>query len=166
MSHSPTRRTRLLALAVSLTFHTLPYAQTAAEHTGDGHGQASHQHANQQTHELERNRGQRWNTDAPLREGMERIRTAVDEAMRHTKASGALDAAKAEKLTGAVDESIQFIVTHCRLEPQADANLHILIGRLAESAAAIKADPDSEQGLSTMRSALDQYPRYFNHPGW
>jgi hypothetical protein len=124
-----------------------------------------HEHAQHGTMALELDHGRRWATDAPLREGMERIRAAVAKASR-ADAPGGLTPAQAQALAASVDEGIAFMVQHCHLEPKADASLHILLGRLSGAAAAVKANPGAADGLPRLREALAMYPRYFAHPGW
>lgn len=125
--------------------------------------QQSHDHGHGM--QLELDHGRRWATDAPLREGMERVRAAVATA-RQADAQGRLNARQAQALAAAVADSIAFMVQHCRLEPKADANLHILLGRLSAAATAVKANPKAPDGLPQMFEALDLYSRYFAHPGW
>lgn len=124
-----------------------------------------HEHAQHGAMALALDHGRPWATDAPLREGMERIRAAVAKALR-ADAQGGMTRAQAQALAASVDEGIAFMVRHCHLAPKADANLHILLGRLSGAAAAVKADPGAADGLPRLREALDLYPRYFAHPGW
>ena len=104
------------------------------QHAGETDEHAAHQHGGHQAADLQLNHGQRWQTDAPLREGMERIRAAVAAAADRTDATGGLDASSGKVLADEIDAAIAFMVSHCRLPPQADANLHILIGQMAEAA--------------------------------
>lgn len=106
--------------------------------------------------------GRPWATDAPLVEGMERIRTALAQA----SALPELDFESAAALAGTVRDQIKFLVANCRLEPDADATLHVIIAQLLNAAAALEADPASPEGLPQMRRTLHEYPRYFAHPGW
>ena len=67
-------------------------------------------------------------------------------------------------------DSMQKHVTHlmhnCKLAPQADAALHVLITELMEDAALVAANPQSEAGRSKLANALRNYPKYFDHPNW
>jgi hypothetical protein len=125
--------------------------------------QPSHEHGHAQSMQIELDHGRLWATDAPLRQGMERIRAAVDTAQQ---ADPKLNPAQALTLAAAVEDGIAFMVQHCRLEPKADANLHILLGRLSAAATQVKADPQAADGLPQMLEMLDIYPRRFSHPGW
>jgi len=166
MPHVPIKSAAPIAIMLSLLLGTPSHAENAAHHSGNAHEHAPHRHADHQMAELTLDHGQRWRTDAPLREGMERIRTAVVEAASHTNAAGCLDASPGKRLADTVDDSIAFMVTNCRLAPEADANLHILIRRLAEAAALAREPAESTSALSRMQAVLGTYPQYFEHPGW
>lgn len=117
-----------------------------------GHAQA------QEAMHLQLNHGRRWNIDAPLHEGMERIRaTVVTTIQKHES----LTTSQAQTLTVSVEDVIAFMVQHCRLEPKADSNLHILLGRLSAATAAVEANhPKAANGLPQMLEVLDIYPRF------
>lgn len=106
--------------------------------------------------------GQPWATDAPLVQGMERIRDAVNGAA----ARPALDADSAAALARTVREQVDFLIANCRLEPDADATLHVFIGQFLGAAAALERDPASAKGLPQLQETLREYPKYFAHPGW
>lgn len=106
--------------------------------------------------------GKPWATDAPLREGMARIRDAVALADAQAPLTG--DSAAA--LADAVEEQVAFLIANCELEPAADATLHVLIARMLSAASMLRADPASAEGLPRLREVLHDYPRYFDHPGW
>ena len=108
--------------------------------------------------------GKRWATDAPLRKGMAEIRAAVD-ALRHYE-HGHLGPKDAVTLATTVETQVAYVVANCKLEPQADAALHVIIARLLQGAAALKANPKDTAALATLRQALQDYPRQFDDPGW
>lgn len=107
---------------------------------------------------------QRWETDAPLRTGMAKIRTAVD-ALAHYE-MGHMGAEQAVALATEVQEQIAYLVANCKLEPQADAALHTIIAELGAGAQALKADPANTSVIASMRAAVERYPREFNDPTW
>lgn len=107
---------------------------------------------------------QRWDTDVPLRMGMAKIRTAVDALQHHER--GHMGPQQAVVLATQVQEQVTYLVAHCKLEPQADAALHVIIAELGSGAQALKADPTDTRVIASMRHALQDYPRQFNDPGW
>lgn len=155
MIQSFNRKTGYLILTACLVIFAPAQAQQSHDHGHAEHGMV----------QLELDHGRLWATDAPLREGMERIRAAVAKA-RQAGAQRGLNAAQAKTLANAIEDGIAFMVQHCRLEPKADANLHILLERLSAAATVVKANPKAANGLTQMLEVLDAYPRYFNHPGW
>ncbi|HEY1042857.1 MAG TPA: hypothetical protein VGE60_03255 [Telluria sp.] len=150
MTRTFTRQAGCMVLAACLASLVPSQARQSHDH-----------HAEHAVKEIELDHGRRWATDAPLRAGMERIRAAVA-----TATAQGLDDAKAQALVAAVEDGIAFMVRNCRLKPEADANLHVLLGRLAAAATAVKANPRAPDGLPSMREAIGAYPRYFDHPGW
>ncbi len=109
--------------------------------------------------------GQRWATDEPLRAAMTRIREAVERsAPEH--GTRQLQAAGAGALATAVEQDIAYMVANCRLEPEPDAALHALIGRMTNAAAMLKEDPLSDAGLPELVAVLQEYQATFDHPGW
>lgn len=155
MKHTLNRKAGYLILSACMLVLVLVLAPAQA--------QQAHAHAEHGTMHLELDHGRLWATDAPLREGMERVHAAV---VKQADVQGGLNAAQATTLAAGVEDGIVFMVQHCKLEPKADANLHILLERLSAAATAVKANPKAANGLPQMLEVLDTYPRYFNHPGW
>jgi hypothetical protein len=154
------RLSRLLgAVLLTLTVASLP--ATAAEHRHDhGHGGAPAR--------LELNNGKKWETDAPLRRGMENIRTAMGAAL-HDIHGNMLSAAKYAELAKKVRGEVNGIVAGCKLEPKADAQLHLVVAEILEGVEAMegKAKKTKRQaGAVKVVGALDKYGSHFDHPGW
>lgn len=129
------------------------------------YGPAEHGHGQHAASELVLNDGKRWATDAPLRQGLERIR---DAAIPVVAASSARPLTKdeASALSSAIKDQVQFLVENCKLEPKADAALHVLLNDFLEGAGALATDPTSKPALERVVKALDLYPQYFDHQGW
>jgi hypothetical protein len=106
-----------------------------------------------------------WATDAPLREGMRRIREAVlvvlPDYRRH-----ALQQVDATALAVEIESSIGYLFANCRLEPDADAVLHGLLAQLLQGAAALRSNPSGGAGLPDVLSALERYPHLFVDAQW
>jgi hypothetical protein len=106
---------------------------------------------------------QRWETDASLREGMGRIRAAVD-ALQHYE-HGHIGPQQAIQLADGIQRDVAFVVKNCTLEPGADAALHPILGALAQGAQALKTKPTELAAIAPMRNALQDYTRQFDDPG-
>jgi hypothetical protein len=108
--------------------------------------------------------GRKWQTDAPLRQGMENIRAAVArdvKAIHADKATPKQYEALADKVSG----EVAYIVQNCKLPEDADAQLHLVIAELLAGADAMKAERRRE-GVERVARALNKYGEFFNHPGW
>lgn len=114
---------------------------------------------------LHLNQGQRWETNAALRQGMGSIRDAVVGAV-HANAPGPLSPAEAGKLADVIHAQTNYLVAYCVLAPEADAVLHALLGELLAGAEALRANPADEAALHRIVQALKDYPVYFDHAGW
>lgn len=108
--------------------------------------------------------GQRWATDAPLRAGMARIRSAV-EALQHGL-MGHLTEAQQKDAAAQVDAAVADMIANCKLEPEADASLHGLLAPLVAGAGAVREGRFGQPELAAMQDALAQYPQRFDDPGW
>ena len=157
-----TRRTSLTAPAAALL--TLAMVVTTATMPVPAHAQHDHEHDAHATAGLVLNDGARWSTDEPLRTGMQRIREVAAPAL--TAEPGALSQKDAAALATAIREQVAYLVANCHLEPKADAVLHVLIADLLGGAGELERDPASADGLPRIAHALQQYPEFFEHPGW
>ena len=108
---------------------------------------------------LQLNAGQKWQTDQPLREGMERIRGLVGAA----NPSGG---SSMEARANGIRQHVDYLVANCKLAPAADATLHVMIADLLEGADLVTKKNDPQRGITVMRKALETYPKYFEHAGW
>ena len=124
-----------------------------------------HQHESDTASEPGLNNGKKWQTDAPLRQGMQSIN---EEVLKVVPAfhDNSLTKQEAKKLARYINEQVSYIVNNCKLEPEADAMLHFLIGELLSGATALSVEPSSEQGLPAIVKALQTYPLNFDDPGW
>lgn len=159
--NASTRVTRMAALALALALRTT--ATIAAEPTPPA--DSAHVHHPTSAAAPARTEGQRWATDAPLRAAMTRIRAGV-AGQRGAFDHGKLAAAAAATLAATVQDEVQFMITHCTLDPAPDAALHALIGRLLTAASALRAEPQSPAGLPQLLAVLEDYGSSFEHDGW
>ena len=103
--------------------------------------------------------GQLWPTDEPLRAGMARIQVAIEQASAEVQP---LSRDSAGRLAGTVEENVAYIVKNCRLPPEPDAALHVLIGRLMNAANQLKAEPAAETAVSELDAILRDYRSTFD----
>jgi hypothetical protein len=137
------------------------HADHGAEH-GMDHGAHEAHAAHGGLEGLALDEGRKWATDAPLRQGMENVRALLAQA----GPASAMDDARAAALAGGVRAQVNFMILNCKLEPRADAVLHVLIGELVGGAGELAEPRTRASGLGTIERALQQYPQYFDHPGW
>lgn len=153
---NPSLSAAALALTLGGALLTAPPAH--AQH------EQAHEHEAHATAGLTLNNGARWATDEALRIGMQRIRDAAAPAIDAGPHSLSKDAATALAVT--VRGQVSYLVANCKLEPRADAVLHVLIAELLGGAEALEHDAHAEGGLPRIEHALRQYPEYFEHPGF
>ena len=139
-------------------------AGVLAETGMTGHQRDHHARKALEASKLSLDHGKKWQTDAPLRHGMQRINDAVLQAVpAYHKDS--LTLPEAGKLSSEINTQVAYMIANCKLEPTADATLHVFIGDLLAGAARMEGDPASPQGLPHIVRTLDQYTKYFDHPG-
>lgn len=102
----------------------------------------------------------RWAVDASLREGMRRVRSALDDLRHHEM--GHMSDGQAQARAGAIEEAVQFMFAHCRLAPEPDAALHSILMPLLSAAQRLKVDPADKAAVAAMRDAIAAYPSLFD----
>ncbi len=137
----------------------LPFAplHAAEPHAHHGHGPT----------QLALDHGKKWASDAPLRQRMANLRAAF---AAHAAAihKGTLPATAYTTLGEKTAAEVAGIVAECKLEPRADAMLHLLIADMLAGAEIMtgKAPGKPATGAHRVVTALNQYGRHFEHPGW
>lgn len=147
------------SLSLGLAANVLAADKAAHSHEHD-HGAAPAK--------LTLNEGRKWPTDAPLRQGMENIRQHLDASL-HDIHEGRLSAAKYGVLAKKVNAEVGGIVANCKLEPKADAQLHLVIADIGEGVEAMEGKSKKvkrQAGAVKVLGALDKYAAHFDHPGW
>ena len=151
-------RQAALAAAVALAFAGPAFAANDAHEHGHQAGETK----------LELNHGKKWQIDAPLRQGMSNIRGAVAKdvkAIHANKATPKQYEALAAKVTG----EVAGIVQNCKLEPEADAQLHLVVAELLAGAEAMEGKEKGvtrRAGAERVAKALNAYGEHFDHAGW
>jgi len=147
-----------LAAAVALVFAGPVLAAGDAHEHGPQAGEAN----------LVLDQGKKWQTDAPLRQGMESIRAAfaADVKAIHTNKQSPQ---KFEALAAKVNGEVAGIVQNCKLPPEADAQLHIVVAEMMAGAEAMAGKDEAvsrRAGAERVAKALNAYGTYFDHAGW
>jgi hypothetical protein len=124
-----------------------------------------HHHHGHAAPKADLDNGKRWETDAPLREGMKQIRAimAADHPKVHKGQWSADDAAALGKR---VDAEVKKIFAACKLRPEADAVLHQVLAHIMDGSKVAQSDTDRSAGFHRIMHGLDEYGRLFDHPGW
>lgn len=126
-----------------------------------------HQHAAGEPTKLVLDHGKKWATDEPLRKNMTDIRAALaaKEVGIH---KGTLTPDDYKALGTTVEAHVATIVAECKLVPAADANLHLVVAELLAAADAMQGRAKTKPAAGAVQAvrAVNQYGRYFNHPGW
>lgn len=128
------------------------------------HGLAHHGAASAQ---LTLNDGMKWESDANLRQGMSRIRDALNADL-HAIHMDKATAEQYQSLAKKIDAQIEFMMDNCKLEPKADEMLHLVLADIIAGAEAMK-QPDAgkaRKGAESIARALESYGSHFVHPDW
>ncbi|MBF0191990.1 MAG: hypothetical protein HQL99_12750 [Magnetococcales bacterium] len=111
------------------------------------------------------NNGKPWQTDAALRKGMEAIQRDIKEALPRIR-SGALSNRQYVALAKKMHQHINQITKNCKLTPEADTQLHLVLSEVIQGADAMEAQMGQSSGAAMIVHALDLYGRHFDHVGW
>ena len=147
----------LMAIAVASALSTAALAQSPA-----------HDHAAATPHKLALNEGRKWGTDEPLRAGMGRIRNFVEPQLGAAHA-GKLTPTQYRDLATKIEIEVGSIVANCKLEPKADAMLHLVIADIGAGTDAM-AGKDTKLrpalGLVKVAQAVNRYGSHFDDSGF
>ena len=102
-----------------------------------------------------------WQPDAPLVEGMSRVRAAV--AGLEAAGPGADEAAVLARAAD-VDAAIEYMFENCSLDPEPDVALHGVLARLMAGSQALQANPADLGPAHDMAAAVENYERLFDDP--
>ncbi|QOW24198.1 DnrO protein [Lysobacter sp. H23M47] len=133
-----------------------------ATHDQDAHAHADH-HADAAVMPIPADHV-KWKPDAPLMEGMRRMREAM--AGLHHHQMGHLNDTQVDQLATQVDEAAAYMFANCKLEAEPDIALHGVLARLMAGAEALHANPADPAPVADMSAALADYPKLFDDPGF
>jgi hypothetical protein len=129
---------------------------------------ATHDHSAAAPHKLALDQGRKWAADEPLRAGMGRIRGLVDPRLGAAHA-GKLTPAQYRELATQIEIEVGGIVANCKLEPKADAMLHLVIADIGAGTDAMAGKDTKTRpalGLVKVAQAVNQYGSHFDDPGF
>jgi hypothetical protein len=158
---APFVRNLFIGTAAAVMLVAAPVGPALAQTTAHSHDAAT-------THKLTLNQGRKWATDEPLRAGMGRIRGLVEPQLGAAHA-GKLTPAQYRELATQVETEVGGIVANCKLEPKADAMLHLVIadiGAGTDTMTGKDAKASPALGLVKVAQAVNQYGSHFDHPGF
>lgn len=105
----------------------------------------------------------RWEPDAPLIEGMSRVRTALS-GLAHAGAAQHPDEATVAARAADIDASIEYMFANCSLDTEPDIALHAILARLMAGTQALHADPADTAPVADMEATIENYEQLFNDP--
>lgn len=147
--------------------HQQTSSAAADAHGHDAHSDVAHAHADHHSDTAAMPIPAdhvKWEPDAPLMEGMRRMRDAMTGLHHHEL--GHLNDTQVDQLATQVDEAAAYMFANCKLEAEPDVALHGVLARLMAGAEALHADPADPAPVADMSAALADYPRLFDDPGF
>jgi len=143
-------------LATALLGATPP-ALAENSHSHDGHGAASVS--------LKLNDGKKWQGDQSMLTGMNGIRTAMAAQLGQIHENKLPDA-EYKALAGSLQKEIDYMVENCKLSPEVDEQLHVVLEQVIEGIDGMQAGAHPRSGAVKIVQALNAYGKHFEHPGW
>lgn len=101
-----------------------------------------------------------WTPDAPLVEGMSRVRTALAGLEAPSHPDDATVAARAAD----IDAAVAYMFANCKLDTDPDIALHAVLARLMAGTQALKANPSDGSPVADMHAAMHNYGQLFDDP--
>lgn len=147
-----------IALLLALAF-SHPVAVLAADTHGHGHAAP---------HKLELNAGKKWGTDPALRQAMSGIQKSVSQALPAAH-SGKATTADYDAFGKEVSAQVAYMVENCKLDPKADAQLHLIVADIMEGVDAAQGKQGEKKraaGVVKVAQAANAYGKHFDHAGW
>ena len=127
----------------------------------------SHAEHGAQAGQLQLDQGRKWVTDEALRRHMNTLRDALAER-RQGIVERSLSAREYADLGGRIEQAVIAILSDCRLAPEADRNLHLIVAELVQASDTLqgRTEVSFAHGASKALRAVQLYATYFEHPGW
>ncbi|MEO5333209.1 MAG: hypothetical protein H7839_14420 [Magnetococcus sp. YQC-5] len=148
-----------------ITFILMTLLLTGAPQTAWSAVDHDHNEPKKNESGLTLNNGKPWSTDAPLRKGMEQIQIHIQEALPRIHA-GTQTNKQYATLAKKIHSHINTMIKQCKLPPDADAQLHVVLGEVIKGALTMQEQGGQASGAAKIVHALDLYGRHFDHAGW
>lgn len=129
---------------------------------------SAHDHGSAAPQQLQLNAGQKWETDAPLRQAMAAVHQSVTHILPNAHA-GKATPADYDAFGHAIDQQVAYMVENCKLPAAADDQLHIVVAELMAGAEAAQGKHGENQraaGVVQVAKAANAYGKHFSHQGW
>ena len=104
--------------------------------------------------------GEKWQADIHLQQGIKNIEIAMNRALKASH-HDSLNKSDAGKLAETIKSEVEAIVVNCKLEPKADAILHVLIHELLAGVDLLQDEQQFSKGLAAISEVLKKYPNHF-----
>lgn len=147
----------VFGIALALTGGGIAIAQHDHGHGHEDHGKSDSK--------LTLNNGKKWKTDEQLRGGMTAIRDEVQAAVVPIH-SGKYTPEDYKGLAERIEKQITGVIAKCKLPPEVDAQIHIVLGQILSGTDVMKQDGDRMSGVVKVIKALGDYEKFFEHPSW
>jgi len=147
----------LPGILVTALLGVSPSAFAENSHSHDGQGSVSAS--------MKLNDGQKWQGDGSMRTGMDGIRTAMAAQLEKIHQNKLPDA-DYKILAGSLEKEIEYMVENCKLSPEVDEQLHVVLGQVIEGIDDMETGTHPRSGAVKVVQALNAYGKHFEHPGW
>ena len=129
----------------------------------DAHHHDHGSHGGAENPALHLNKGKKWPTDKPLRTNMENIHGHLKRRIKRIKAK-TLNKDEYARMGSEIERSIDNIFKNCKLEPAADAQLHIILSGMIKGKDTLQdKSSDSSKRQKAAMSILDGYKSYLKY---
>ncbi|MBI5658100.1 MAG: hypothetical protein HZC43_00795 [Nitrosomonadales bacterium] len=148
----------VLALTLCLGTANAPAAGPAK------HGHSHHGSAAKPTLD----NGKKWAIDEPLRKAMGNIRDIIAASLGGIH-EGKLSDSEYGELAGKINGEVEYMAGNCKLDPKADAQLHLILADMLEGIGAMQGKLKKvkrRDGAVKVVGALEKYATYFDDSGW
>lgn len=127
----------------------------------------THEHHVMKSINLKLNNGKKWSTDKPLRANMSAIHDHIKLNAPKIKNNN-FTSDEYKKLGQEIDGNIQSIFKSCKLAPDADAQLHIIMAKMMSANSTLKGEAKyskKHDAVHSILAAYKSYLKYFDHSG-